>query len=377
MKITHLRTSPLRGFTPATGWQRGTDPDDNLYTLVYVETDEGLVGTGSCFTTSSLVLGALEIIEPFLLGENPLEPDRISERLHQTTFWFGRGGAVTTTISGIDIALWDIAGQALGQPVASLLGGYYRDRVRAYASTLFDEPGVMVDNLLRLKEGGFRAIKLGWGRFGRVDAAYDELLVETARNAVGGDIELLVDAGGSEEWWPHGYKWALRCARMLAGYDVGWFEEALSPDDVEGFALLRQQAEVPIATGEALTRRQSFSQLLARRAVDIIQPDVTKVGGISEVRKLMWAAYDCGVELVGHGWNTAIGLAADLHLAAARPIARFVEYQTGSPYIDGIAAEPFVLDEDGCLPVPRRPGLGVELDTERVAAMTGGSSSRP
>src|SRR5205823_3354449 len=160
------------------------------------------------FTSQALVDGAVQLLKPLLLGENALEPERISEKLHQMTFWQGRGGSVAHAISGIDIALWDITGKALGQPVARLLGGYYRDRIKPYGSLLFDEPEKLREKLQAAVGRGFRSLKLGWNGFGRVSKAYDELLVKTARETVGPDVEIMVDAGGSEQHWPHGYKWA-------------------------------------------------------------------------------------------------------------------------------------------------------------------------
>jgi len=372
MKIVEIRTIPLAGETPATGWAQGTDPAENLHTLIEVVTDEGLIGLGSCFTSGALIDGALELLRPLLLGECAIEPERVSEKLHQMTFWQGRGGAVTHAISGIDIALWDLLGQVCGQPVARLLGGYYRDRIKPYGSILFDEPDRLRDTLQAVLARGFRAIKLGWNQFGRVSCELDERLIATAREAVGPDVELMVDAGGSEQFWPHGYKWALNTARMLADYDVVWFEEALPPDDLEGFAKLREHAPVLIATGEVLTRRQSFQPWLERGAVDIIQPDATKVGGLSESRRIAWMAQEHNVLFVPHGWNTAIGLAADLHLVAALPVARWVEYLTPSPYIEEIITEPFQLDEDGLLPIPQKPGLGIELNPDGVARYAAG-----
>jgi L-alanine-DL-glutamate epimerase-like enolase superfamily enzyme len=217
---------------------------------------------------------------------------------------------------------------------------------------------------------GFRAIKMGWNGFGRVSRPYDELLVRTARETVGPEVELMVDAGGSEQFWPHGYKWAVETARMLADYDVTWFEEALPPDDLEGFVKLREHSPVPISTGEVLTRRQSFRPWLEQGAVDIIQPDATKVGGLSESRRIAWMAADHNVLFVPHGWNTAIGLAADLHLVAALPVARWVEYLTPSPYIEDIIARPFQLDENGLLPISTEPGLGIELHPDGLARHT-------
>jgi L-alanine-DL-glutamate epimerase-like enolase superfamily enzyme len=291
----------------------------------------------------------------------------VSEKLRQHTFWQGRGGAVEHAISGIDVALWDLFGKITNQPVARLLGGVYRDRVKPYGSLLFDEPDALREKLRHAVGRGFRAIKLGWKPFGRVDSRTDELLIRTAREAVGPGVELMVDAGGSDAYWPHGYKWALRTAQMLAGYDVVWFEEALPPDDLEGYVELTRHAPVPIATGEVLTRRQSFRPFLERRAVDVIQPDCTKCGGLTEAWRIGWMAYEHNIQLVPHGWNTAIGLAADLHLTAALPVARYVEFLTPSPYMDRLVTRPMKPDAEGYLQLPEGPGLGVELDRAALA----------
>jgi L-alanine-DL-glutamate epimerase-like enolase superfamily enzyme len=260
-----------------------------------------------------------------------------------------------------------LLGKALNQPVGRLLGGCYRDRIKPYASILFDEPPRLRDELEKQLGRGFKAIKMGWRPFGRVSGKLDELLVKTARETVGEDVELMVDAGASEQFWPHSVGWARETARMLGDYGVTWFEEALKPDDFEGFAELKQSSPVLIGTGEVLTRRQAFQPLIDRRAVDIIQPDLTKCGGLSEGRKLGWAAYDHGVLLVPHGWNTAVGVAADLALIAALPVARWVEYQTGVPYIEDILETPFRLDADGLVHVPTGPGLGITLNRDAIA----------
>jgi len=157
---------------------------------------------------------------------------------------------------------------------------------------------------------------------------------------------------------------------MLKDYDVGWFEEPVKPDAIEEYAELRRCSPVPIAGCEVLTRRQAFIPWLTRGAIDIVQPDVTKVGGISEQRRIAWMAYDFGVKYVGHGWNTALGVAADLQMAAAFPDVDLVEFIGGSAYVDGILSEPFVLDRDGWLTIPDRPGLGIEIDRAKLARYT-------
>ncbi|WP_029136572.1 mandelate racemase/muconate lactonizing enzyme family protein [Nakamurella lactea] len=372
MKIREIRAAGLRGSTPAGGWSEEIQADDVVHTLIAVHTDEGLVGVGSAFTCDALVKASLDVLWPLLETETALEPERVSEKLHRATFWLGRGGAVTHTIGGIDLALWDILGQATGQPVGRLLGGRWRDRVLPYASLLMDYPGPMAEALHRVAAQGFRSFKIGWGPFGREDSATDEAIIADARAAVGPTAELMVDAGGSDSLWRHGLKWAHRTAAMLAAYDVRWFEEPLCPDALDDFVALRAASPVPISGGEVMTRRQSFLPWLQRHAFDIVQPDVTKVGGLSEQRRIGWAAEDHDVQLIPHGWNTAIGLGADLQLASALRQTDRVEYIAGSPYIDDIVAEPWTLDDEGMLAIPTTPGLAPALDPEAVRRYTGG-----
>ena len=366
MRIRDIRSIGLYGATPEGGWSNEIKPEDSIHTLIIVDTDEGVTGAGSVFTNPALVAAALKVLEPLYANERADEPERVSEKLHQHTFWMGRGGSITHTISGIDIALWDIFGKITGQPVGRLIGGRYKERVRPYASLLMDQPEPLRDHLLSIKAQGFRAFKMGWGPFGRVSAALDEAIVKTAREAVGDDAQLMVDAGGSDAYWPNGYKWALRTADMLASYNVDWFEEPLKPDALDDFIALRRNAPLPISGGEVLTRRQSFQPWLQGGAFDIVQPDVTKVGGISEERRIAQMAQDNGIRFIPHGWNTALGLAADLHLASAFPDTDLVEYIAGSPYVDELTQEGFHLDPDGMLPIPDAPGLGVTLNPDAV-----------
>lgn len=370
MKIVEVRSAGLRHGTPEGGWAKEIQPDDCVHTLIAVFTDEGVTGWGSVFANDQLVRGALTVLEPLYLGENPLEPERVNEKLHAHTFWMGRGGSVTHAISGIDIALWDILGKFTGQPAGRLLGGRYRERVMPYASILMTESGTLVDHLLAVRGQGFRAFKIGWGPFGRQSAARDEAIIKAAREAIGPDAMLMVDAGASDAFWPQDYKWALRTGDMLAAYDVYWFEEPVPPDNLLDYVLLRERAPVKIAGGEVLTRRQSFVPWCQQRALDIVQPDTTKVGGISESRRIAWMAEDNGVQFIPHGWNTALGLAADLQLASAIRNTNMVEYLTGSPFIDDLVADPWRLGSDGLLAVPDTPGLGIALNMDAVEKHT-------
>ncbi len=371
MKIKDIRLLPLRGHTPDGGWDQGYESEENLHTLIEVITDDGVTGLGSVYTSAKLVEGSLDLLRPMLIGEMAIEPVRVSEKLHQSTFWQGRGGAVTHTISGIDIALWDIFGKVTGQPISRLLGGRYREKIKPYGSLLMTQPEDIQQRLEGATGRGFKAIKMGWGPFGQVSRKMDEAIVKTARLTVGDDVELMVDAGGSNRYCEHGYKWALETAKMLRDYDVVWFEEPLRPDDMTSYVKLTEHAPLPIAGCEVLTRRQAFLPWIESRAVDYIQPDVTKVGGISEEYRIAMHAYDHSILFVPHGWNTAVGLASDLQLVAAVPTARWVEYITPAPYIEDLVEEPFSLDDDGLLTIPAKPGLGVTWSDEGIKKHSG------
>ncbi|WP_010585972.1 mandelate racemase/muconate lactonizing enzyme family protein [Schlesneria paludicola] len=371
MKIVEIEVVPLTGATVDGGWPQGHEPQENLHTLVQIKTDEGIHGWGSVFTSGTLVEGAVALLWPLLKGQSAVEPERVTETLRQASFWQGRGGSVEHAISGIDIALWDIMGKACNQPVSRLLGGNYRQRIMPYGSILFDEPAALRETLTSVVQRGFKAIKMGWRPFGRRNRQFDELLVRTARETVGDSVELMVDAGGSEQFWPHGTNWARETAKMLADYNITWFEEPLPPDDIEGYIELTRVSPVPISGGEVLTRRQAFLPWLQRRAVDIIQPDVTKNGGLTESRHIAWMAFDHNITLVPHGWNTAVGLAADLQFSAAIPVARFVEYLTPCAYIEELPTTPFKIDGEGFLEIPTTPGLGIDIDLDKLKRLAG------
>ena len=229
-------------------------PDDCVHTLVAVLTDEGLTGYGSVFSNDGLVKASLKVLEP-ALSRRRTRWSRSGSVRSCTNIPSGSAAAARSRILSavIDIALWDILGQVTGQPVGRLLGGRYRDRVQPYASILMEQPGPLADQLAAIKAQGFRAFKIGWGPFGRESYALDEAIVRAAREAIGSECKLMVDAGGSDAFWPHGYKWALRTAAMLAGYDVTWFEEPLKPDALADYVALRRAASVPISGGEVLT----------------------------------------------------------------------------------------------------------------------------
>ena len=323
MRITEIRSAGLRNGTPKGGWANEMRPEDCVHTLVAVLTDEGLTGWGSSFTNDDLVRAALHVLEPLYSGENALEPERVSEKLHENTFWLGRGGSITHTISGIDIALWDILGKATGQPVGRLLGGRYRERVRPYASLLMHEPAAWPSNCCRSAAQGFRAFKIGWGPFGRRSCAWTRRSSARRARRWGRTSLLMVDAGAAT---PSGRRATSgRCARprMLADYDVSWFEEPLKPDALETTCCCGQCARCRLPAARCSPRGRRSRPGSSRGPFDIVQPDVTKVGGISEERRIAWMAQEHGVRFIPHGWNTALGAgrrpAAGLGLPKHRP----------------------------------------------------------
>ena len=292
IKIRSIEAAPLLGESPKGGWSPEIRPEDSIHAIIAVHTDAGITGYGSVFTDGRLVQAGLQVLEPLYAGENALEPERVAEKLHQNTFWMGRGGTLTHTISGIDIALWDILGKATGHAGRPAARRHLSSPGPALLLAADGRAGRACVKWSRsTAQKGFRAFKIGWGPFGRaLDAKLDEAIVRAAREAAGGENKLFVDAGASDAYWPHGLKWAMRTAEMLKDYDVGWFEEALKPDAIDDFCHLRRVSPVPIAGGEVLTRRQAFIPWLTRGAFDIVQPDVTKVGGISEQRRIAWMA---------------------------------------------------------------------------------------
>jgi D-galactarolactone cycloisomerase len=371
IRIASIRAIPLYGKAYADWPSRFSDLEQTR-TLIEVTTDSGLTSLGSVYTSAPLVSASLELLRPLYQDASAIDPSATTEILHQNTFWQGRGGSVTHAISGINMALWDLLGQATGQPIHRLLGGKLRDRIKPYASMLMEEPDLMPAKLQAAYERGFRAFKIGWGPFGRRDAKTDEAIINSSRKAIGDACELMVDAGGSDALWPHGYKWALNTSRMLKDYGVAWFEEPLRPDDIDGYVELTRHSPVPIAAGEVLTRRQAFLPWIERHAVDYLQPDVTKVGGLTEQHRIGQYADDHNVLVVPHGWNTGVGLAADLHLTAAAGNARWIEFLTPEPYIDDLFVDPPKLDAEGYLRIPDGPGYGFQWSVEGIAKLSQG-----
>lgn len=348
--------------------ERADGTQDTLVVKVY--TDEGIVGVGE---VDSSPMAAKAIIEApmshqiarglrlCVLGENPLDIARLWHAMYQGSIFFGRGGAVQQAISGIDIALWDIAGKAMGQPVYRLLGGGFRDRLRAYASILFQEtPEETYDLACHLVEQGFTAVKFGWGPLGTSEAM-DLAQVRMARNGLGANVDLMIDAGICYDTVT-----ALRRAHQFAEYDPFWLEEPLHPDNIEGYARLAAASPIRIAAGEQETTLAGFQALLDA-GLAVIQPDVARVGGLSQAIQIGRMAVQRHRLCVNHSYKTGISIAASLHLLAALPNATLLEYCVEqSPLRQTLTRETFPV-VDGYVAVPQEPGLGVTLDEDVIA----------
>jgi L-alanine-DL-glutamate epimerase-like enolase superfamily enzyme len=377
MKITAVDVLVLKSPGLYRGPEDASEPPGPTYMgLVKVSTDAGITGYSDMETAPTVAKAIVEAprwsedglecfdgLAALLVGENPLEVERLWHKMYRGSIYYGRRGATIQAISAIDIALWDILGKYYGQPLHILLGGRWRERVRAYASTLFrPTPEAMREAARRYLDQGFTAVKFGWGVFGR-DPALDVRLVEAARDALGDRAELMIDTGWFVERTP---KEAVRMIRSLEAYRPYFIEEPLHPEDYDGYRQVAEQVETMIACGEQESTEWGFAQLIERARVDVVQPDLTRCGGLTVARKIVHMAERANRLVIPHCWCSDLLTAASLHLMAWARRAAFVEFNTSAgPLSRSLVREPLRL-EDGCLRVPQGPGLGVEVDEETV-----------
>jgi len=367
VKITEVEAIVLRQAVVDDSVADGSQDD----LVIRVHTDEGIVGIGEVDSSPEVVRAVVEApsshaiargLREVLVGEDPLDVEGLWQKMYRGVIFFGRRGVAIHAISGVDIALWDIKGKALGKPVCELLGTPVRDRVRAYASLLMPEtPGEVTELVSALSEQGFTAVKLGWGPLGR-DAANDVRLARAAREAGGDGVAILIDAGlgyGADAAKATGV------ARELEELGVFWLEEPFEPDEYEAYAELADAVELRVAAGEQDATVWGFRELLERGKVDVVQPDVTRCGGITETLRIAELAREHGAVTVPHAWKSGIIKAASLHVNAVLPDALFQEYCVAdTPINTRLTKERLPIEADGCIAVPSASGLGVELDLE-------------
>jgi L-rhamnonate dehydratase len=366
MKITGVKTIYLR--LPDVKGQCDSGQDA---LLVRVSTDAGITGIGEVDSSPMAVKGAID--GPFshtitaglahiVTGEDPFETEKIWHKMYSRNIYAGRGGAAFHAMSGIDMALWDIKGKALGLPIWKLLGGGFHDRIRCYASSLFGATPKETGELARRYRGqGFTAVKFGWAPMGR-DAATDIALVREARAGLGDGPDLLIDAGLV---WDA--KTALQRARAFSDYGIFWLEEPLRPDDYTGYRKLTSATDVRIAAGEEESGRAGYLDLMDRGGIDVVQVDLTRCGGFTEAMKIAALAWDRGLPVANHGFTTYVNVAAALHWLNSIPNALICEFvaQEKTSLREEMTIQKFRA-VDGYLTPPQEPGLGVDLDEDAV-----------
>ena len=359
MQITDIRTIRLRAsLAPERQMcSRSGQRTHRSALLVQVETDEGVTGFGSCSGNGAILEVMIErAFKPLLVGKNPLKVDELWETSYFRSIAkeFGSRGLGVVALSGVDIALWDILGKVKRQPVFQLLGGAARDKVPVYATALYpEEPSEVVKKAHAFAHKGFRAVKIKVG----FDLAQDVEIVRAVRAELGKDFTLMTDAN-------QGYTVAvaLKAAEAFAACGAAFLEEPLFVEDIAGHASLKAQGKIPIALGENLHTRFAFENFIARGAVDILQPDVARAGGISEAVEIAALAARHGLAVSFHTWGDAVALAASLHLAAALKNSSVMELDcTENPLRSELLKEPLEAQNGFMLP-PQGAGLGIELD---------------
>ncbi|APW59851.1 mandelate racemase/muconate lactonizing enzyme family protein [Paludisphaera borealis] len=339
--------------------------------IVKITTDSGITGYGEVDSNPMAAKGCIE--GPFshtattglghvLIGEDPLRTEYLWQKMYRANIYSGRRGIAIHAMSGIDLALWDIKGKALGLPIWKLLGGGFHRELRPYASSLFGAtPAETGDRARRFADQGFTAVKFGWDPMGK-DAETDVALVREARAGLGDKLDLMIDAGLVFD-----AKTAIQRAKAFEQYNPFWFEEPLLPDDYQGYAKLSAATSLRIAAGEEESERKSYIELMDVGQIDVVQIDLTRCGGFTEAMKIASLAADRGLPVVNHGFTTYLNVAAALHFLASVPntlgLLEFV-VEEGTTLRHSIS-EP-IRAVDGMVRVPDAPGLGLELKEKDI-----------
>lgn len=371
MKIAAVRTHLLEHRLEVPFESASMRFDRRAHVLVEIECDDGTTGWGECLGPARPNAAVVAAYAGWLIGQNPMETERLWATLYNALRDQGQRGLAVTALSGIDMALWDIKGKALGVPVSVLLGGRWRDSVRAYATGSFKRDGVdrVADNaqeMAQRRDEGFHAckIKIGFG------VAEDLRVIAAVREAIGPDMRLMIDAN-------HGYTVteAIRLGRAAAVHDIDWFEEPVVPEQLSAYREVRAGQPIPVAGGETWHSRWGHWPAIESRAVDILQPDIAGCGGLSEAMKIATLASLHGVRVVPHVWGTGVHIAAALQFMAAmvpdpvraNPVEPILEFdRTHNPFRQAVLKTP-IEAVAGVVAIPAGPGLGIEIDRDALA----------
>ena len=364
MKISHIICQILR----VRSVEKKTASSQDVV-LVRVRTEDGLEGIGEADASPEVVKAIVDApyshniacgLREILVGENPLENERLWQKMYRRTQYFGRTSVTIAAMSAVDMALWDLKGKLFKQPIHALLGGKHHDRILAYASILFGRDGNATRDLARKwTKAGYKAVKFGWEPMGQSEAL-DLELVQGAREGLGPENTLLVDAGCV---WDA--RTALKRAHSFAQFNIGWLEEPLRANDVDGYVWLRDRSPVPIAAGEAECGRESFRPLIDRHALDVYQVDLSRCG-FTDAAYIRARVEEIGARLCNHCYTSPITVAACLHwLSTCRDAFIFEDCVDDSPMRHQLTKEK-VQALNGWIEVPKGSGLGVTLDEDFV-----------
>ena len=373
MEITDVRVHTL-----SLSEVEGTKADGTQdAAIIEIETDEGIRGIGEADASPAVIDAIVRAPESHdkssglatvIQGRDPFDVDVLWNEMFERSYFYGRKGAAIVAISGIDMALWDIMGKATGKPIHKLLGGAHRDRVRAYASTLFPadptDTETMRSRAESVQENDFTAVKFGWGGFG-ADHKTDVELLRVARDTLGPAFDILVDAGFA---WGHDRKAAIKeTAALDEAFDLFWMEEPVFADNIDGYSTIAANTHTRIVGGEEEYTIHGFRDLIYRGNVDGVQPDVARSGGFTQLNNIAALAQEAGIPFYPHGYSTDIIVAANLHLCAANQNAPLLEYCIeDSPLRWDLVNDDYLVDPDGYVHVPDAPGLGVNIDWDVV-----------
>ena len=346
--------------------------DTRQVCLVKITDQEGVFGWGEGYGPAGVVEAGIKFFRPFIMGQDPLQVEAIWQQMYRRSVDYARRGVLLASLSAIDIALWDLRGKILGQPVSVLLGGRRREQIQVYATGMYfvedaDLETVLAEEAKVYVDQGYQAVKMKVG----LGVETDLRNVQAVRQTIGPDIQLMVDAN-------HAYSRseAISLARKIEGLDISFFEEPLSPEDYEGYRELRTRTDIPIAAGECEYLCAGFRHLVAGKCVDIAQPDICAAGGLTEVKRISALANTFGVNVIPHCWGTGIAFAAGLHLVSTldvvpgrllMPESMLEMDRTENPLRDRLTIPRFEAVK-GRVPVPNEPGLGIDVDPTLLAA---------
>ena len=357
MKITNIEIIPV--FIP---WQRTSPVSSRAQgkracSLVKVSTDEGITGYSEAAMTgySEGVIRAFieEWIKPILIGENPMNVEGLWNKVYRLSPGHNnnRRGSSIPALGAVEIALWDIIGKARNLPIYEMIGGLCKNKIKAYASLMgYDKPREVAETALRCVDEGYTAIKLHEVPSNAVES------VKTVREAVGDKITLMLDMNGV--WSP---KQAVENAKKLEQYNISWLEEPIWPvDDYDGLIYLKERTSILIAGGESENTHHGFREMITRRAVDIIEPDVMAGGGILTCRKIFALAEAWNLQIAVHSFTFGPALAAAVHLSLSNTVSEYIEI-SATP-LEAYYMQPPLRQENGYITLPDKPGLGIEID---------------